>query len=145
MMEKAKQLSTWTLVVAILGIVTCTPFGLSFNGFLAIAVCAFSIYLVVNIPRDAKATRGAWLMIGASAAMVVSILVVYIAAGVNPNAIANMSPTSPNVDWSGFGPVAIGGVLAIASWVVRIVATVFAFMDYSKLKKVAATQEQTPM
>lgn len=148
MMENTRQLAAWTLGVAILGIITCLPFGLSFYGILSIVVCAFSIYLFVKIPRDAKATRGALLIIIASAIMLIGMIAVLVAAGGDLNSLNSVSTSTTdytNVDWSIVGPAAIGGLLFVASWIVRIVGTVFAFIDYSKLKKATVTQDQGPM
>lgn len=134
-----RTLATFTLVVAILATITDL---FDIYLVLTIVILGFSIYLLRKVPKELKAKRGALLLIIATALHLVTAMLVLGTLGVTALNVGEMAEKlTESQAISMMGGIIVSLLLAFVSWVLRIVGTVFAYMDYIKLKTLADTSD----
>ncbi|WP_225046513.1 hypothetical protein [Lacticaseibacillus kribbianus] len=149
MMEEEQPKATYAtlyLVIAILGVITCTGFGGVANIALALVLFGLSIYLLVKVPREDKKRRTALILFIVATALQIVFLVIAISSV--GRVVADLSNLEKELDALSDNQAVqmVGGLLAsmifgFASWVVRIIGTVFAFIGYNRERKLAFDQE----
>lgn len=108
-----------------------------FMFYYAVSILSFvvALYLFNNTPKEAHARRGATLIIIASAIEVLFIIGLY---GYSMDAINTLNTasiatmTDPEILITAT-PMLITVTIGFISWVVRIVGTVFSYLDFHRL------------
>ncbi|WP_262315116.1 hypothetical protein [Lacticaseibacillus parakribbianus] len=147
MEEESKQTyQTLYLILAILGVITCTGFGGVANTALALVLAGLAIYMMVKIPRGDKKRRTALILFLVATGLQIVFLVIAISSV--HNVVTNLNNLKEELDALSDKQAVqmVGGLMAsmifgFASWVVRIIGTVFAFIGYNREKKLAFDQE----
>lgn len=145
MEEHPATYQTLFLVTGILAIISCIPIPLNFLNYgVAIVVFGLSVYLIVKFSADKPRRKGAILLVVASVLEVAFYIALLVAMGSAFKAGADASALIKDMSNSELGSM-VGGILiglacALASWIVRIVGTVFIFQTYSREKHTAEDQ-----
>ena len=132
----SKKLSSFYLVIAIIGIITAVPvLGnlLDIFRILTFVLLGFSIFVLVKQPKEIKKTA-AILMIISCALSLIGGLVVLGAVG----NLADIDTSSSYEAGQAFGTLVGGSILGmfftLPAWILKILAIIFAFQNSSKLK-----------
>ncbi|MDH6364838.1 hypothetical protein M2139_001838 [Enterococcus sp. PF1-24] len=149
-MKNYKTIATLSLVNAIIGTILSIP-GLSamfsFGGATTLATLIIAIVILVMGKGDQKVRKtSSILMIVASVIagiiILASVTVLLGSLGVSASSFDSLNSASYIEDvlsTTGVGGMvsgAIGIVIAgVVSWIIRVVATIFYYIDYSKLSK----------
>ncbi|WP_461225485.1 hypothetical protein [Lacticaseibacillus suihuaensis] len=147
MEEESKQTyQTLYLILAILGVITCTGFGGVANIALALVLAGLAIYMLVKIPRGDKKRRTALILFLVATGLQIVFLVIAISSV--HSVVTNLNNLKEELDALSDKQAVqmVGGLMAsmifgFASWVIRIIGTVFAFIGYNREKKLAFDQE----
>lgn len=145
MEEHPATYQTLFLVTGILAIISCIPIPLNFlNYAVAIVVFGLSVYLLVKFSAEKARRKGAILLVIASVLEALFYVALFVAMGSafksGTDAQALIKDMSNSQLGSMVGGILIGLVCALASWIVRIVGTVFMFQNYSREKRSATDQ-----
>ncbi|KRK71113.1 hypothetical protein [Lacticaseibacillus nasuensis] len=137
------NMKTLFLVNAILGVISCVIPGI-ITTIISVVILGLSIYQLVKLPKTGKWRTSPVLLIIATALDLVTAVISATQAGkaIAAGALTNQVEDGHLVKGI-IGGLMIVAVLAIASWIIRIVGTVFAFIAYSRANKAltAAVQQ----
>lgn len=145
-MQDYKTVATLSLVNAILGTILLVPIlssFLSFGGLTHAAVIVISILILVKARNHQDMRKiSSVLMILAS---VLGIIIIIFFLGSLTGSLLSAG-NSDTISDAQIGSIIGSGALALLSgviaWIIRLVATIFYYIDYSKLSKLSQNKSE---
>ena len=137
---RSKTYETLYLILGILAIVSCVPLPAVINLIMGLAVFGLTLYMLITVPKGGKRRSTLILLLVASVLELLFYLIVFALFGglIATTALADSVEHHNEGQMMSMVAGLLGSlVLAFASWVVRIVGTVFAFITYSSEKQQA--------
>lgn len=135
-------MGTLFLVNGILGVVTAIPFFIWIGVPLSLGMLGIAIYQLVALPKGERYLTSPILITVAVGLEFVGIIGL-VATGVSWAGVSDLNHMSDGQTASMVGGLLLWLVLLFASWVVRIIGTVYAFLGQTRVKRelMAATQQ----